>query len=173
MIAPFLELNVTKAKEMFIDFNKHGGCRTATTIHGQPVEVVQEYKYLGTVMDDKLRFDSNTEVILKKCQQRQYFLRKLYSFGVSRKILNIFYTSFIESILTFSSICWFHSLSIKNKKHLQSIVHTCSKIIGHPLQSLTSLHDKATLRKASCILEDSRGVVRPGHSGLEPRMYWG
>ncbi|KAJ8375795.1 hypothetical protein SKAU_G00063750 [Synaphobranchus kaupii] len=41
------------------------------------------YKYLGTVFDDKLqqRFEANTEVIIKKCQQRQYFLRKLHSFG--------------------------------------------------------------------------------------------
>ncbi|KAJ8382636.1 hypothetical protein SKAU_G00034140 [Synaphobranchus kaupii] len=79
-----LELTVTKTKEMFVDFSRRQAGRTAAIINGEPVDAVHQYKYLGTVFDDKLRFEANTEVIIKKCQQRQYFLRKLHSFGVSR-----------------------------------------------------------------------------------------
>lgn len=43
-----------------------------TTIGGEPVEVVVEYRYLGTIFDSLLRFSSNTEEILKKCHQGQY-----------------------------------------------------------------------------------------------------
>ena len=39
------------------------------TIHDQKVEIVTTYKYLGTVFDNKLRWDDNTGIIIKKCQQ--------------------------------------------------------------------------------------------------------
>ena len=63
----FLDLNVRKTKEMVIDF------RSASTdiipdlfIEGTKVERVHEYKYLGTIIDDKFSFDSNTQMINKK-----------------------------------------------------------------------------------------------------------
>lgn len=71
-----------------------------TTIQGKPVVIVKEYKYLGTIFDNLLRFSSNIEEILRECQQRQYLLRKLRSFGGSKDILT-FYYSFIKSIITF------------------------------------------------------------------------
>ncbi|KAJ8376202.1 hypothetical protein SKAU_G00067820 [Synaphobranchus kaupii] len=41
-----LELNVTKTKEMFVDFSRHQAGRTAARIHGEPVDAVHQYKYL-------------------------------------------------------------------------------------------------------------------------------
>ena len=46
-----------------------------TIIQEEPVEIVEEY--LGTLFDNRLRFSSNTEEILKKYHQRQYLLRKI------------------------------------------------------------------------------------------------
>ncbi|XP_026013463.1 NACHT, LRR and PYD domains-containing protein 12-like [Astatotilapia calliptera] len=46
--------------------------------------------------------------------------RKLNSFGV----MMTFYYAFLESIMTFSITCWFHSLSLQNRNRLQ---HTASK----------------------------------------------
>lgn len=104
-----MELNITKTKDMFVNFTKHGLGRTAAIMHGEPVGAVHQYKYLDTVINDK----ANTKVIIKKCQQRQYFLRKLNYVGVSRNILTIFYNSFIEINVPF--ICWFHSLTIQRR----------------------------------------------------------
>jgi ABC-type uncharacterized transport system ATPase subunit len=59
--------------------------------------LVDTYKYLGTVFDNKLKFPTNTEVIVKKGQQRVHLLRMLNSFSVSTVILRISYQSFIES----------------------------------------------------------------------------
>ena len=132
----FLELNVMKTKEMVFDFRTHKDVLEATLIHDQEVEVVSQYKYLGTVMDDKLRWDANTEAIAKKGQQRLYFLQKLNSFSVDTKFLTLFYKSFIESIVTFSFICWFRCLSVKNKNSLQKIVNVSSKVIGEPQRNL-------------------------------------
>ena len=48
-----------------------------TIIHNNEAEIVNKYKYLGTIFDDKLKWDDNTEEIVKKGQQRLYLLRKL------------------------------------------------------------------------------------------------
>ena len=39
-------------------------------IDGMKVERVTEYKYLGTVSDNKLNFNKNTDFIHDKCQPR-------------------------------------------------------------------------------------------------------
>ena len=46
-------------------------------IRGQPVETVENYKYLGTAIDSELDCSSNIEACCKKANQRMYFLRKL------------------------------------------------------------------------------------------------
>ena len=94
---------------------RHKTENNASVIHGEDVQGVESYKYLGTVFDCKLKFHINTESIAKRGQQRIYLLRKLNSFNVSERILSNFYCSFIESLLTFSFICWFSGLTIKEK----------------------------------------------------------
>ncbi len=158
-----LELNVSKTKEMVVTFsNKQRDLAAAVTtfIHGKPVE----YKYLGTIFDHLLKFSSNTEEILRRCQQRQYLLRKLISFGVCKDILLSFYYSFIESIVTFSITCWFQSTSLQNRNWLQSVVTVCSKNIGLSVRSLTHIYDQQTLRLASKIIKDPSHVL---HSAFE------
>ena len=79
-------------------------------------------------------------------------MRKLNSFNVSERILTNFYRSFIESLLTFSFVCWFNGLAIKDKKSLFSIVNVCSKIIGVRQRDLRSLWEDQLVRKAKSII---------------------
>ena len=95
----YLDLNVTKTKEMIVDFRRQEHSPGKTIIHNNEVEIVSKYKYLGTIFDDKLKWDDNTEEIVKKGQQRLYLLRKLNYFSVDQTILSLFYKSFIESVL--------------------------------------------------------------------------
>ena len=48
-------LNATKTKDMYIDFSKDPPSQTDTVIHEDKVEVVDEYKYLGTIINNILR----------------------------------------------------------------------------------------------------------------------
>ena len=62
-----LEMNVSKTKEMVVTFSKRQrelAAASIISIHGRPVELVEEYKYLGTIFDSQLKFSSNTEEIL-------------------------------------------------------------------------------------------------------------
>ena len=71
-----LELNVSKAKEMVVTFSNRqrelAAAAATTTIHGDPVELVEEYKYLGTIFDCQLKFSIDTEEIIRRCQHWQY-----------------------------------------------------------------------------------------------------
>ena len=62
----------------------------ALRIHGDVIEQVHEYKYLGTVIDDKLCWWENCLTIQKKTNQVLFFLQKLKKFHVHRTILTLF-----------------------------------------------------------------------------------
>ena len=81
----YLDLNVTKTKEMTADFRRQEHSPGKTIIHNNEVEIVNKHKYLGTIFD-KLKWDDNTEETVKKGQQRLYLLRKLNYFSVEQKI---------------------------------------------------------------------------------------
>ena len=137
---------------MIVDFRRQEHSPGKTIIHNNEVEIVSKYKYLGTIFDDKLKWDDNTEEIVKKGQQRLFLMRKLNYFSVDRKILTLFYKSFIESVLSFSFICWFHRLGVKNRNSLQRIVRIASKITAVPQRDLAPFCEQQILRKARSIL---------------------
>ena len=101
----FFSLTNIKENNMAIDFRRNQSCSPPPTyINGNCIEMVDQHKYLGTMIDNKLKFDVNTDTICKKGQQRWYLLRTLNSFNVDKVMLSLFYTSLIESVLTFSCI---------------------------------------------------------------------
>ena len=51
--------------------------------------VVSNFKYLCTLIDNKLSFNDNSDLIYKKSQRRLYLLRKLRSFDFSRELLQL------------------------------------------------------------------------------------
>jgi len=155
----YLHVNIKKTKEMVIDFRRNPTIIHDLTIDGEKVERVSEYKYLGTVLDSKLNFDSNTRLIHKKCQSRIYCLQKLRSLNVNSNILHNFYCSFIESVLTFGFLCWYGGLSVRNKNVLNRIVNVCGKVVGERQKSLCVLYAHNALRKGTKIAEDSSHVL--------------
>lgn len=91
-----------------------------------------------------------------------------------KSILCTVYLSYIESLLTFSFICWFTSLFVKDRNCLNNIVKVCAKIIGVQLTDLSSLWERRVLQKAKNII-DSKHVLatelmlmKSGRSYLPP-----
>ena len=65
-----LILNVTKTKEMVIDFRKQTKVPDLIVIKENDVERVETFKYLGVVLDNKLKWKQNTDSIVKKTKPR-------------------------------------------------------------------------------------------------------
>ena len=148
----FLKPNTTKTKELVF-----GGGRISQTpepilINNQEVEIVKSFKYLGTVLDERLSFCEHVDYVYKRAQQRLFLLRKLKSFDVSQHILQLVYRSLIESVLSFNIITWYGNVSGNNKVKLARVVNTASKLIGNNQKQLSSIYKDALKRKSTQIL---------------------
>ena len=144
---------------MLIDFRKNPEPIPNLCIDGAVVERVHEYKYLGTVIDDKLNFNANTDLLNRKCHSCIFFLQKLRSLQVNVKVLQNFYRCFVESVLSFSLICWYKSLTVKNKNVMNRIVTRCGKIVGCEQMKLNDLYECRVRDRAKQIVSDGTHVL--------------
>ena len=89
----------TKTKELIVDFRKSkASIHTPIHINGAEVERVTNFKFLGVHISQDLSWSLNTSTLIKKAQQRLFFLRKLKKAGLSPQILRNFYRCTVESI---------------------------------------------------------------------------
>ena len=73
---------------------------------------------------------------------------------MKKEILTNFYRAVIESILTFSIILWFKSLSQCEKRKLNKVITHASRIIGTSLPSLEVLYLQRLRTRTNKILKD-------------------
>ncbi|KAL0195794.1 hypothetical protein M9458_009366, partial [Cirrhinus mrigala] len=86
-----LSLNIKKTKELVIDFRRHQEELQPLEIMGEEVERVSSFKFLGIHVSEDLKWLVNTTVLVKKPQQRLYFLRSLRKVHLSARLLKLFY----------------------------------------------------------------------------------
>ena len=135
----FLDINVTKTRELLIDFRKLPRAVSPITIDGEIVERVEKYKYLGIILDKKLKFDCNVLNINKKCHYRIYCLQRLRNVGSNSNILALYYQSYVETFVASCFICWYGSVNLHSKKLVNNIVKVCSKTVGVKQKSLCNI----------------------------------
>ena len=140
---------------MIVDFRRSKNQHSSVSILGKEVEVVEEYKYLGLQLDNKLEWKCNTEYISKKGQSRLYFLRKLRSFNVCTKMLHIFYRSVVESAIIFAAICWGSSIRTRDLKRINKLIRKAGSVLGVTLEPLELIVQKRMLHKLMKMMEDS------------------
>ena len=117
-------------------------------LEGSLVKRVESCKFLGITISQDLKWVGHTTALLKKAQQRMFFLRQLRKHRLSRAMMTQFYTAIIESILTHSIITWFPAAAAKDLIKLQRVIRAAERVIGCPLPSLQSLHDARARRRA-------------------------
>ena len=141
---------------MIIDFRREKPPTSPLLIKNEAVEIVESFKFLGSIIMNNLKWEANTTAIRKKAQQRTYFLRQLKKFKVNQKILVQFYRATIESVLTGSITTWYGNTTQQEKLELDRVVKTARKIIGCDLPPLEQLYTKRVLRKARAIVADDQ-----------------
>uniref|UniRef100_A0AAR2IU34 Reverse transcriptase domain-containing protein n=1 Tax=Pygocentrus nattereri TaxID=42514 RepID=A0AAR2IU34_PYGNA len=168
-----LILNTDKTKELIVDMRKERRPHRPLFIRELEVERVSSFKYLGVQISEDLTWSLNTKQLVRKAQQRLYFLRRLRRFGMSPVILSNFYNCVIESLLTSCITMWYGSLTMMDRKCLQRVVKTAEKITNSPLHSLQNIYNHRVQRKAASIIKDpthpQHGLFKPLPSGRRYR----
>ena len=152
----FLELNVSKTKEMIFDFRRtkpDDNDAQNIFINGEKVDRVENYKYLGVTVDDKLKWSEHVNTIQQKINKRMYFLRKLSQFNIDKTICTLFYRATIESVLTFCISAWGGNCLAKDKRNLDKIIKR-SKRNTHEIMSFDELYAYSCTRNIIAILKD-------------------
>ncbi|PIK37783.1 hypothetical protein BSL78_25381 [Apostichopus japonicus] len=149
-----LQLNVSKTKELIIDFRCKSVTHAPIYVHGEQVEQVDKYKYLGTMLSNNIDWSSNATIVHKKANQRLYFLRKLKNLRVDKTIMTLFYKSLIQSVLMYNIICYFANGIKIDVKMLEQSRKVAQRVIGAQLPSLEYLYHERVCNKLKHIMQD-------------------
>ncbi|TWW53004.1 putative RNA-directed DNA polymerase from transposon X-element [Takifugu flavidus] len=105
-----LQLNAQKTVEMIVDFRKVTAPLPPLALMDSPITIADSFRFLGTTITRDLKWEPTISSLIKKAQQRMFFLRKLRKLKLPPRMLAQFYTAIIESILTSSImvLCWCH-----------------------------------------------------------------
>ena len=122
----------TSSKEMVVHTSKTPPTLNCTFIRGQPVELVNGFKYLGLTIDNKLNFNKHVIATHKREHHRLYVIHKLKSLSVDPQLLLLLYKSIIQPSLMYCSPCFFTLLTVTSKNRLLKIPRIASKIINLP-----------------------------------------
>lgn len=97
-----LVLNTPKTKEIIVDFRRsRKTTHPPLHINGEEVESVNDIEFLGIHITKDLLWSLNISHLVKKAQQRLFFLRKLKQAKLPSQLLVNFYRSTIENILCY------------------------------------------------------------------------
>ncbi|XP_062868152.1 phospholipid-transporting ATPase IC [Trichomycterus rosablanca] len=139
---------------------------TPVSINGVSVDTVEDYKYLGVYIDNKLDWSKNTETLYRKGQSRLYFLRRLRSFNICRTMLKIFYESVVASAILYAVACWGSRLKVADANRLNKLIRKASDVVGVELDSLTTVSERRMLSKLKSIMDNTS---HPLYNTLERR----
>ena len=88
-----LDINWKKSEIMFITNKKNVSIPDFIEINGNNVKVVEEFKLLGIIIDNKLNFKKNTCKLRKSINTRLYSIQKLFQLSMPVKVQ--FFKTFI------------------------------------------------------------------------------
>ncbi|KAK3562672.1 hypothetical protein QTP86_005053 [Hemibagrus guttatus] len=130
-----LELNMLKTVEMILDFMRNTPALPPLTIMNSTVPTAESFRFLCTTISQDLKWDTHIDSIIKKAQQRLYFLRQLRKFNLPQELLTHFYSAVIESVLCTSITVWFGLATKSDIRRLQRTVRTAKRIICPPFKN--------------------------------------
>ena len=124
-----MKLNKKKTKVMIFNFSKDHKFTTDLKIDEDTLEIVDQAKLLGVIITNDLKWDKNTEYLIKKANSRMELLRKVAEFTTSMEDKKDIYVLYIRSILEQSCVVWHSSLTQENSEDLERVQKCAARII--------------------------------------------
>ena len=120
-------INQKKSKTMIFNFTQN--YQFSTRLKYEVLETVQGAKLLGTVLTNDLRWEKNTQHIVKKANARMQLFRKISNFGASWDDLKNIYILYIRSLLEQSCTVWHSGLTEENALDLERVQKSALRLI--------------------------------------------
>ena len=127
-----MTLNTDKTKVMVISSNsKDHKWKPSLFLKGEQLEVVKEYKFLGVIIDNQLRFNSHVAKTVAKCKRRNNLLRCLAGkdWGQSMESQKTLYVTYIRSALEYASPSWYPWISETARGKLEVVQNDSMRIM--------------------------------------------
>ena len=99
-----MKLNAKKCKELRVCFFKATPQLPPLRIDGQVLETVRSHKVLALVIQDSLKWNENTRMIVSKASKRLHIIRVLRRGGVSAADLLVIYVALVRSVLGYCCV---------------------------------------------------------------------
>ena len=122
-------LNKKKSNAMLFNFTNKFQFATRIKMEDDVIEIINETKLLGVMVNDRLNWNSNTAFLVKRANARMRLLHKLVEFEVPQEDLINIYVLYIRSILEQSCQVWHSSLSLENFQDLERVQKNALRII--------------------------------------------
>ena len=91
----------------------------------------------------------------RKGLNRLFFLRKLRSFNVCKRLLLSFYQSVMASVIFYGVVCWGGNISKGDADKVTKLIKKAGSVIGIQLDPLDVILEKRVRAKTSAILRDA------------------
>ena len=124
-----MKLNIKKTKNIIFNFSSDKQFSTDIKLKNESIETVNETKLLGTIITSDLKWNKNTESIVKETNKRMQLLHKASKFTNNTKDLKQIYMLQIRSKLDQSAVVWHSSLSQKNRNDLERVQKSALRCI--------------------------------------------
>ena len=124
-----MKLNSKKSKVIVFNFTNDYQFATRLYMEGNLLETVTQTKLLGTIIQSDLKWQSNTDMLVKKGYQRMLILNKLYEFNVPEEDMVYIYDLFLRSILEQLCVVWHSSITEEEINDLERVQRVACKVI--------------------------------------------
>ena len=114
---------------MIFNFTNDFQFSTRNILNNKNIEVIDKTKLLGVVISNDLKWEENTNLLVKKANARMQLLRKCATFTTDKNELTNVYILFIRSILEQSCVVWHSSLNKEDSENLERVQKSAIKVI--------------------------------------------
>ena len=124
-----MKLNPKKCNNLIFNFSRKKQFTTNIQINDHVVETVRSKKLLGTIIEDKLKWNLEIERLIKAANKRMVLLHKVSKFTSRISDLKLIYNSKIRSILETSCVVWHSSITLKQRSMLERLQKSAFRVI--------------------------------------------
>ena len=158
-IANNMKLNISKCKELIIDFAKDKQDFSPLIINGIAVERVSSAQVLGLIVQDNMNWNEHVINVVKKAGKRLYMLRVLKRANADTNTLITVYTTIIRPVLEYACQVWHFNIQEYLSEDIEQIQRRAFRIL-FPLMSYREARDFTDSKTTKDTKRKKRIVMR-------------